>query len=207
MGPRGDVVAVADALDVRLMPGDSDEFTTRVFVGPEEVTERIRTPAISSLTSTLSTIPGVRSRMVNAQQRMGLGGGVVMEGRDIGTVVLPSADLKVFLTASPERRAKRRQGELAERGIAIPYDTLLREIGERDARDASRDIAPMVPASDAHILDSDPFTADEVVQQIVRWHEEALSHAPESTPLPQPLSPPGKGEQEPTISLKGTESR
>jgi len=171
------VVAVADVLDVRLMPGDTDEFTTRVFVGDEEVTESIRTPAISQLTSSLSTIPGVRVRMVDAQRRMGLGGGVVMEGRDIGTVVLPSADLKVFLTASPERRAKRRQAELAERGLAIPYDTLLREIVERDTRDASRDVAPMVPAADAHILDSDPYTASEVVQQIVNWHEEALARA------------------------------
>jgi len=171
------VVAVADSLDVRLMPGDTDEFTTRVFVGDNEVTESIRTPAISQLTSALSAIPGVRVRMVDAQRRMGQGGGVVMEGRDIGTVVLPSADLKVFLTASPERRAKRRQAELAERGLAIPYDTLLREIVERDTRDASRDVAPMVPAADAHILDSDPYTASEVVQQIVNWHEEALARA------------------------------
>lgn len=169
-----DVVSTADALDVHLTPGDSDEFTTRVFVGDEDVTQSIRTPAISSLTSTLSAIPGVRTRMVDAQRRLGRGGGVVMEGRDIGTVVLPDADVKVFLTASPERRAKRRQAELAERGIAIAYDTLLREISERDKRDASRDVAPMIPAADAHILDSDPLTADEVVLQIVKWHEEAL---------------------------------
>jgi cytidylate kinase len=171
------IVAVADSLDVRLMPGNTEEFTTRVFVGPDEVTERIRTPAISSLTSPLSAIPGVRARMVEAQRRMGEGGGVVMEGRDIGTVVLPAADLKVFLTATPERRAKRRQMELKERGIAIPFDTLLREIEERDARDSSRDIAPMVAAADARVLDSDPLTADEVVQQIIQWHEEALARS------------------------------
>lgn len=169
------VVDVAAALDMRLEPGDTEDFTTRVFVGPTEVTQAIRTPAISELTSVISTIPGIRRLMVDAQRRLGQGGGVVMEGRDIGTVVLPDADLKVFLTASPESRARRRQGELAERGIAISYDRMLRETLERDHRDASRDVAPMMPAADAKVLDSGPLTFDEVVSQILAWHKEAVA--------------------------------
>lgn len=168
------VVAAANSLDVRLRPADADEPGTRVFVGNREITDEIRTPAISNLTSALSVIGGVRSRMVELQKQMGACGGVVMEGRDIGTVVLPNAEVKVFLTASPERRALRRQAELRERGIDTPYATLLAEMIERDARDSSRDIAPMVPASDAHVLDSDPLTADEVVDHIVAWHREAF---------------------------------
>jgi cytidylate kinase len=168
------VIALAESLDIKLRPGDSDEFTTRVFVDSHEVTRSIRTPAIGNLTSALSTIPGVRSCMVARQRAMGQRGRVVMEGRDIGTVVLPDADLKVFLTASPDRRARRRMAELAERGIPVPYETMLRETIERDARDASRDVAPMVPAADARILDSDPLTSDDVVRQIIAWYQEAL---------------------------------
>ncbi|MGO8672225.1 MAG: (d)CMP kinase [Capsulimonadaceae bacterium] len=170
------VVAAAAALDVRLEPGETDEYTTRVFVGAREITSEVRTPAISSLTSTLSAIPGVRTHMAAAQRAMGRAGGVVMEGRDIGTVVLPEAEVKVYLTASPRRRAERRRAELAARGIEVAYAGLLAEIEERDARDSSRDVAPMVPAGDAHILDSDPLTADEVVARILKWHEEAARH-------------------------------
>jgi cytidylate kinase len=170
------VIALAGSLDITLRPGDSDEFTTRVFVDSNEVTRSVRAPEVGNLTSTLSVIAGVRSCMAARQRAMGRGGGVVMEGRDIGTVVLPDADLKVFLTASPERRAGRRLVELAKRGIPVPYETLLRETIERDDRDASRDVAPMVPAADAHILNSDPLTADEVVAQIIAWHQEAIDH-------------------------------
>ena len=160
------VGALAERLDVRLEPG-------RVFCEGREITGEIRTPEISSLTSPLSALPRVRTRMVALQQAMARQGGVVMEGRDIGTVVLPAAEVKVFLTASPAERVRRRQEELAARGVLVQTEQLAREIAERDARDASRDVAPMRPASDAVVLDSDTLSVEEVVERILALHREA----------------------------------
>jgi len=165
--------ALARQLDIRLQPADSELHPTRVFVDGIEITHEIRTPEISAITSPISAIPEVRTTMVALQQEMGARGGIVMEGRDIGTVVFPNADVKVFLTASSHRRAERRAAELEVRGTPIPFAQLVRDIEERDQRDSGRDVAPMVPAADAVILDSDSLSADDVVQQIVHWHREA----------------------------------
>ena len=169
------VIALAETTDIHLEPGDSDRNATRVFVNGHEITDEIRTPQISALTSPLSAIPEVRTRMVAIQKRIAETGGIVMEGRDIGTVVMPDADVKVFLTASSRRRAERRSAELAERGVPVEFNQLLREIEERDARDSARAVAPMVPAPDALILDSDPLSAEDVVEEIIRRHAEARS--------------------------------
>ncbi len=139
---------------------------TQVRVNGQDVTEAIRTPEISALTSPLSALPCVRARMVGWQKEMA-SGGVVMEGRDIGTVVMPQASVKVFLTASPARRARRRQEELAARGLSIPLDVLEREIAERDARDSGRAVSPLTIAPDAHVLDSDPLDIEEVVARVL----------------------------------------
>jgi cytidylate kinase len=162
------VTALAEALDIRLRPDG------RVFADRHDVTEDIRSPTISNLTSPLSAIPGVRRRLVTLQKEMGAAGGVVMEGRDIGTVVLPQADVKVFLTASLDRRVERRDQELRARGSTPGRDVLRRQIAARDARDGSRDTAPMRPADDAVILDSDHLSAEEVVARILKLHQEAL---------------------------------
>ncbi len=167
----GAVCRFAETLDIGLELGAAG---TRVLVGGRDVTALIRTPEISNLTSPLSALPCVRRRMVALQQKLGARGGVVMEGRDIGTVVLPQAEVKIFLTASLEERARRRQDELTARGIAVSPDDLRRDIAERDARDGSRDVAPMVPAPDATVLDSDRLSVDEVVAGILRLHTEAL---------------------------------
>lgn len=176
--PPDDAEAVchfAETIVLRMEPGPSG---ARVFMGDQEITDAIRTPEISNLTSPLSALPCVRRRMVALQQQMGTHGGVVMEGRDIGTVVLPHADVKVFLTASLEERARRREAELTARGISVSSEALRRDIAERDARDSSRDVAPMVPAADATLLDSDTLNAQEVVVAILRLSEEArLVHA------------------------------
>ncbi len=111
------VSALAERLDVRLEPG-------RVWVGGQDITLQIRTPEISNLTSPLSALPRVRARMVALQQAMARRGGVVMEGRDIGTVVLPEAEVKVFLTASQDERVRRRQEELAARGMTLPAERI-----------------------------------------------------------------------------------
>ena len=162
------VVRLADALDIRLTPD------AHVSVDGRDVTDDIRTPDITNLTSPLSAIAGVRRRMVALQKAMGAAGGIVMEGRDIGTVVLPDAEVKVFLTASLEQRVARRQKELAGRGVALAREQLTRDIAARDARDGSRDLAPMRPAPDAVLLDSDQLSAGQVIARILQLHEEAL---------------------------------
>ena len=166
------VTALAARLDIRLSPD------ARVFVDGRDITNAIRTPSVANLTSPLSAIPEVRHRLVALQKAMAAAGGVVMEGRDIGTVVLPDAPVKVFLTASLERRVERRERELTGRGIALPREQLARDIAARDARDGSRDVAPMRPAPDAVILDSDALDADQVVARILQLHAEAVGHAP-----------------------------
>ncbi len=162
------VTRLAESLDIRLTPDG------RVLADGRDISGDIRTPDISNLTSPLSALPGVRRRLTALQKEMGARGGVVMEGRDIGTVVLPQAEVKVFLTASPAARALRRYDELRERGIQTTPEALEQEIRARDARDATRDAAPMVAAPDAHRLDSDGLTAEEVTARILGLHGKAL---------------------------------
>jgi cytidylate kinase len=164
------ICALVAELPIRLDVGADG---AQVFVGEREVTDYIRTPAISRLTSPLSAISCVRERLAGLQKEMGAAGGVVMEGRDIGTVVLPQAAVKVFLTASLAQRARRRQAELSARGSAVEIDALEREIAARDARDGGRALAPMVPAPDAVVLDTDTLSVDEVVARIVAMVAEA----------------------------------
>ncbi len=161
------VCALAARLDVRLEPGGC------VLVDGRDVAGEIRTPEISNLTSPLSALPCVRTRMVALQRAMARRGGVVMEGRDIGTVVLPDAEVKVFLVASLGERVRRRREELALSGAAPPPEELARDIAARDARDAVRDVAPMVPAPDAVTLDSDGLNEDAVVARILALYAEA----------------------------------
>ena len=134
-----------------------------VFVGGEDVSAQIRTPDVSQGASQVSAHPEVRAALLDLQRRLGAGGGVVVEGRDTGTVVFPTAEAKFFLTATDEERARRR---LAELGDKADYETVLREIRERDHRDASRDVAPMVPAKDAIIVDSSVQTLEQVVDSL-----------------------------------------
>ena len=169
---RSVVTDLAKTLEIQLYPGE----TTRVFVGDTEITDMIRMPQISNLTSQISALPALRTHIVALQQAMSRTGGIVMEGRDIGTVVLPKAEVKVFLTASLKRRAERRQAELAAHGTPVLLDTLLTDIAERDVRDGSRDVSPMVPARDAIILDSDTLSIDEVVSRILELHRKAAAH-------------------------------
>ena len=156
------VCALAERIDIRL---DQE----RVFVGETDITGEIRTPEISNLTSPISALPRVRTRLAALQREMGRQGGVVMEGRDIGTVVLPDAEIKVFLTASQLERVRRRREELGEAGIALSAAQLEADISARDARDASRDIAPMVPAGDAILLESDGLDINQVVSRILEY--------------------------------------
>lgn len=144
----------------------------RLLVNGKEAGHLLRTPEISQLSSVASAIPQVRQSLRGIQAKLSLGGAVVMEGRDIGTIVLPNAELKIFLTASPEERARRRHAELLAQGIASQLRQVQQEIEERDRRDSSRAISPLVPADDAIVLVSDNLSLEEVVEKIINHHHQ-----------------------------------
>jgi cytidylate kinase len=139
----------------------------RVFLDHEDVTTAIRTPEVSQAASRIAVNPGVRHVLVAEQRRAGEQGGVVMEGRDIGSVVFPDAQLKIFLTASPETRAERRWREHQQKGDTIDLRRTLEEIRERDRRDQGRTTSPLVRASDAVVVDSTAMEPEEVARLVV----------------------------------------
>ena len=144
-----------------------------------DVTAAIRTPEAAQAASKIAVIPGVRHVLVAEQRRAGQQGGVVMEGRDIGSVVFPEAQLKIFLTASPEIRADRRWREHQKKGDAIDLARTLEEIHERDRRDQGRATSPLVRAADAVVIDSTAMEPEEVARLVVMLAQEK---APASTP-------------------------
>jgi len=135
----------------------------RVFLDGEDVTEEIRSPEVSRHVSYVARIYTVRKRLTTLQREMARSGGVVMEGRDIGTCVLPEADHKFFVTASVRERARRRQGDLRRQGHDIDLETLVQEIEKRDFIDSTREVAPLKPAPDAKVIDTTGKTVEEVV--------------------------------------------
>jgi len=139
----------------------------RVFLDGREVTEEIRTGEVAQAASRLATIAGVREPLVAEQQGAGRGGGVVMEGRDIGTVVFPNAELKIFLEASAETRAQRRWKEHQEKGESLTLLEVLREVHERDKRDRDRKVSPLVRAKDAVLIDNTAMGIEETARLIV----------------------------------------
>ena len=143
-----------------------------MFLGEEDVTGLIRTPEVSAAASAVSAQPPVRAFLLKTQQDLAEECSVVMDGRDIGTVVLPDAQLKVFLTATAEERAHRRFLELQERGTPQPYEQVLREMNERDERDTKRAAAPLRAAEDAVMLDTTDMTPDEVLAFLKKLVEE-----------------------------------
>ena len=143
------------------------EGTQRVLLCGEDVSQAIRENAVSAAASAVSAVPAVRELLVARQREIAEGNAVVMDGRDIGTKVLPDAPVKVFLTASAEVRARRRFEELQSKGQDVPYERLLEEIRQRDHNDATRAASPMVRAEDAALLDSSDLTVDQVVEAIV----------------------------------------
>ncbi|HEY5952508.1 MAG TPA: (d)CMP kinase [Kofleriaceae bacterium] len=146
-----------------------------VFIAGEDVSAAIRTPEISQGASQVSAHPPVRAALMDIQRRVAEGGGLVVEGRDTGTVVFPSAEAKFFLTATVEERARRRVAELAASGAPVDYNHTLQEIRERDERDAGRDVAPMKPADDAVLVDSSTQTIEQVVENLAATVEARAS--------------------------------
>jgi cytidylate kinase len=152
------VERVAASASIELIPGGNSML--RVLLNGEDVTQEIRSPEISRCVSLVARVPEVRNRLVELQRSMACRGGVVMEGRDIGTVVLPDAQVKIFLTASPGERARRRREELVKNGANVDQRQVEEEIHARDKIDTQRDTAPLKPAMDAEIIDSSTIPAE-----------------------------------------------
>jgi len=150
-------------LDIEL---GTDAGASQVRVGGVDRSEELRSPEISMGASAVSRHPGVRRALLGIQRQLGSRGGVVLEGRDIGTVVFPDAEVKVFLTAAPEVRARRRHDELRQRGDATPFEATLEDVLLRDEQDRSRAVAPLVAAEDAALVDTGNLSLDEVVDRL-----------------------------------------
>jgi len=144
-----------------------DGLQSRVWMDGQDVTERIRTPEVTLAAAQVSRLPEVRAKLIALQRGFATGRGVAMEGRDIGTVVFPSAALKIFLKADPMERARRRLKQDTKEGRSATLEQTAREIAHRDQLDAERKISPLVPAPDAYQIDSTDLLADQVVEQIL----------------------------------------
>ena len=155
--------AMARAAHIAFAPGGSS-----VFLNGADVTAAIRTPEVSQAASRVSALPGVRRALVEQQRRMGATQSVVMEGRDIGSVVFPDADVKIFLDADPAERARRRARELEQKGEVASPEQVAREIAERDRRDSTRATAPLIQAPGAVSVDTTALSIDEVEQVILK---------------------------------------
>jgi cytidylate kinase len=164
---ESDVVKLAETIEIDVRkPSLEDGRKYDVWVDGQDVTWEIRQPEVEANVSKVSAYPGVRNAMTAQQRRIGQKGMMVMVGRDIGTVVLPDADLKIYLDASAEERAKRRCEELKARGDSADYDEILNAMIKRDQIDSTRAVAPLKPAKDAIMIQSDHMSIEEVVRAI-----------------------------------------
>ena len=168
------VAAVLDRVQVELAYNNGVQT---VLLCGEDVGDSIRTPEISRAASAVSAVPAVRAFLLGMQKDMVKRGGVVMDGRDIGTVIMPDADVKLFLVASAEARAKRRYLEMQAKGVACTYEQIYRETVERDKNDSGREIAPLVPAPDAILFDNSELNQEETVIEALRLVREKCKNA------------------------------
>ena len=163
-----DAPAVASALDGLTLSLTFENGAQHIYLCGRDVGESIRTPEMSLYASAVSAIPAVREFLLDTQRRVARESSVVMDGRDIGTVILPDAECKIFLTASPEARARRRTEELLAKGMDVKYETVLEEMILRDRNDSTRAVAPAIPAEDAVFLDNSDMTAEETLDAAVK---------------------------------------
>lgn len=170
--------AELDSFSSSVIPPLSLKFidgVQHVFLGGENVSDEIRSPEISQLASKLSTLPPVRELLLETQRELARDNNVIMDGRDIGSVVLPEANIKIFLTAAPEDRAQRRYEELLKRGVKVEYSDVLREVKERDERDINREISPTRAAPDAKTIDTTGNSLEKSVEVIETYIRERLA--------------------------------
>lgn len=159
---KEEIIALLPAIEVSMGFVDGEQ---RVFLNGEDVSEAIRLPEVSAAASTVSAIPEVRQFLFDLQRDMAKSNDVLMDGRDIGTVVLPDAQLKIFLTATPEERARRRYEQIKDKSD-VTYEEVLNDLNQRDYQDSHREIAPLKQADDAVLLDTTNMSFDEVVKAI-----------------------------------------
>lgn len=148
-------------IDIQYVDGNQ-----RIFLGGEDVSEAVRTEKSGRYASAVSALPAVRQFLLGLQRRLAENQNVIMDGRDIGTVILPQAQVKIFLTASPEERARRRFAELRQKGQPADYDQVYQDLLERDQRDSRRTAAPLRPAADAVTLDATAYSLEETLERM-----------------------------------------
>ena len=156
-------------IDLNMIDGEIE-----TFLNDRNVSKEIRLPKITEIISIISAYEKVREIMVEKQRELATEGGIVMDGRDIGTVVLPDADVKIFMEASVERRTQRRYEELKAKGLSININKIRQDIIQRDHIDSNRDISPLKPASDAKVIDTSDLTIDEQVQHVLNIINEMM---------------------------------
>ena len=159
------LAGLAAELSVRF--GSDEEGGERIWLDGADVTAAVRTEETGSLASTVAALPAVREALLDLQKSFRKTPGLVADGRDMGTQVFPDAAVKVFLTASPEERAKRRYKQLKDKGIGVSLSALSRDIADRDRRDSERAVAPLRPADDAYVLDSSDMTIEDVTLEVL----------------------------------------
>lgn len=169
---RDGVVALLPGLDIRL--GYGEDGVQRMFLNGEDVSQAIRQHEISRYASGVSALPEVRAFLLDRQRQLAAEHDVVMDGRDIGTVVLPQADVKIFLTAAPEARARRRWLELQQRGDQTDYETVLRDVIDRDEKDTNRATAPLRQAEDAVLADTTQLDLEQSLDLLISIAKERL---------------------------------
>ncbi len=160
------IIDACESVDVTISYEDGKQ---QVLVNGENVTGRLRQEAVGNMASKVSAIPQVRETLLELQRNLAKTSDVIMDGRDIGTCILPNADLKIYLTASSYTRAKRRYDELQEKGVSCDLKEIEEDIKERDYRDMTRKVSPLKQAEDAILVDSSDMTIDEVVQKIISY--------------------------------------
>lgn len=163
-GDTEKIIEAAEHADVTIRYEDGMQ---QVYVNDENVTARLRSEEVGRMASATSPIPEVRAKLLELQKSLAREQDVIMDGRDIGTCVLPDADVKIFLTASVEKRAKRRYDELVEKGEQCDLRTIEEDIRKRDEQDSTRELSPLRQAEDAHLVDSSDMTIQEVVDAII----------------------------------------
>ena len=164
LGDESALARVAAGLEVRFQ-GE------RILLSGREVSDAIRAETVGVAASRIATLPGVRSALMDLQRGFRQAPGLVADGRDMGTVIFPDADLKVFLTASVEARAERRYKQLIGKGFPANMRALLQDLRERDARDTERAVAPLKPAEGAHLLDTSSMSIEQAVEKVLGWYQ------------------------------------
>ncbi|MGV6989116.1 (d)CMP kinase [Testudinibacter sp. P80/BLE/0925] len=165
------LAALAAKLDIRFVP---ENGAVKVLLNGEDVSSEIRTEIAGNNASKVAAFPQVRSALLQRQRDFGSEKGLIADGRDMGTVVFPQAQVKIFLDASSEERADRRFKQLQQKGVAADYDQILSEIKERDFRDRNREVAPLKPADDAFLLDSSALSISEVVEKALQYVDQRI---------------------------------